>query len=81
MVIPVNLPKSGMGVSEGTVLRWLKSVGDRVNSGEVLVEIETAKALQEVVAPAGGILASILVAEGATAEVNTPLATIEDDPS
>jgi pyruvate/2-oxoglutarate dehydrogenase complex dihydrolipoamide acyltransferase (E2) component len=73
----VNFPKSGMGIDEGTVIRWLKAVGETVEKGEVLVEIETAKALQEVAAPVSGRLAKILVAKGETAAVNTALATIE----
>lgn len=78
MRVKVNLPKSGMGIDEGTVVRWLKAVGDSVKQGEVLVELETAKALQEVVAPTSGTLVEILVAEGATAPVNSTLAMIEE---
>ncbi len=74
----VNFPKSGMGIEEGTVVRWLKAQGDQVQEGEVLVEIETAKALQEVQAPVGGRLVEILLGEGKTAVVNTALAVIED---
>jgi pyruvate/2-oxoglutarate dehydrogenase complex dihydrolipoamide acyltransferase (E2) component len=73
----VNLPKSGMGIDEGTVARWLKSVGDKVEQGETLVEVETAKALQEVAAPASGTLVQILVDEGQTVAINTTLALIE----
>jgi pyruvate/2-oxoglutarate dehydrogenase complex dihydrolipoamide acyltransferase (E2) component len=75
----VNLPKWGMGIDEGTVTRWLKRVGERVQIGEPLVEIETAKATQEVESPASGTLAQILVEEGQTAPVNTALALIEED--
>jgi len=77
MMIKVNLPKSGMGIDEGTVHRWLKRVGDNVTRGEVLVEVETAKALTEVQAPASGVLAQILVPEGTAAPVNSALALIE----
>lgn len=79
MTTHVNLPKAGMGIEEGTAVRWLKSVGDKVHQGEVLVEIETAKALQEVEAPVSGRLVSILLPEGETAAVNTPIAVIEED--
>lgn len=79
MMTRVNLPKSGMGIAEGTVTRWLKAVGDQVSKGEPIVEIETAKALQEVEAPAGGVLVQILVAEGETAAVNSALAVIEEN--
>lgn len=78
MTIGVNLPKAGMGIEEGTIARWLKSVGDTVLKGEVIVEVETAKAIQEVEAPASGMLVKILVAEGGTARVNTDIAEIEE---
>lgn len=73
------LPKWGMGIEEGTVIRWLKAVGERVAQGEPVVEIETAKATQEVEAPVSGRLARILLAEGETAAVNTEIAEIDDD--
>ncbi len=78
MVTKVNFPKPGMGIEEGTVVRWLKSEGDRVKQGETIVEIETAKAVQEVEAPVGGRLAKILVNQGETAAVNTDLGLIEE---
>ena len=77
MRVRVNFPKAGMGIEEGTIARWMKNVGDRVQKGEPLVEIETAKAVQEVEAPIGGTLVEILRAVGETAPVNTPLAVIE----
>lgn len=78
MSIKVNLPKSGMGIEEGTIVRWLKRAGERVEKGEVIVEVETAKAIQEVEAPARGTLSRILVPEGAAAAVNTTLALIDE---
>jgi pyruvate/2-oxoglutarate dehydrogenase complex dihydrolipoamide acyltransferase (E2) component len=75
----VVLPKWGMGLEEGTVVRWLKNVGDRVAPGELIVEIETAKATQEVEAPVGGVISEILLAVGETAPVNTDIAVIEED--
>lgn len=73
----VNLPKSGMGVEEGTVSRWLKGVGDTVEQGEVIVEVETAKALQEVEAPVSGTLVQVTAAAGDTVPVNTAIAFID----
>jgi pyruvate/2-oxoglutarate dehydrogenase complex dihydrolipoamide acyltransferase (E2) component len=67
-----------MGIDEGTVVQWLKSVGDRVQKDEVLVEIETAKAIQEVVAPVDGTLTEILVALGESVPVNSTLGVIEE---
>ena len=78
MPTKVNFPKSGMGISDGKVARWLKAVGDRVQAGEPLVEMETEKAIQEVEAPVSGTLIQIIAAEGETAEVNTPLGMIEE---
>src|SRR5260221_88011 len=46
MTTKVNLPKTGMGIEEGTVAKWLKAVGGKVKKGEPIVEIETAKAVQ-----------------------------------
>lgn len=77
MTTRVNFPKPGMGIEEGTVVRWLRAVGDSVKTGDVLVEIETAKALQEVEAPITGTLTEILAAEGEVVLVNAPLALIE----
>jgi pyruvate/2-oxoglutarate dehydrogenase complex dihydrolipoamide acyltransferase (E2) component len=79
MTTKVNFPKAGMGIEEGTAKRWLKAVGDRVAKGEILVEIETAKAIQEVEAPVSGTLVGILLPEGETSAVNTPIAVIEED--
>ena len=74
----VILPKPGMGTDEGTVLQWLKAEGTQVTKGEAIVEIEFAKATQEVEAPVSGRLARILVAQGETAPVNSAIAVIEE---
>lgn len=79
MTTKIVLPKWGMGIEEGTVTRWLKGVGDKVRAGEPIVEIETAKATQEVESPASGTLVRILLAQGETAAVNTEIGLIEDD--
>lgn len=79
MSTKINFPKSGMGIDEGTVIGWLKAVGDTVREGEVLVEIETAKATQEVAAPVNGTLTEILVRAGESVLVNTTLGMIERD--
>ena len=57
MTTKVVMPSWGMGIEEGTVVRWLKAVGDKVQAGEPIVEIETAKATQEMESPATGTLA------------------------
>ena len=77
MITKVVLPKWGMGIEEGTITRWLKAPGQKVEKGEPLVEIETAKATQEVESPASGTLTEVLLGEGQTAPVNTEIAVIE----
>jgi pyruvate/2-oxoglutarate dehydrogenase complex dihydrolipoamide acyltransferase (E2) component len=79
MTTKINLPKWGMGLEEGTVVQWLKIEGDKVKQGEPIVEIETAKATQEVEAPVSGTLTKILLAVGETAAVNTEIGEIEED--
>lgn len=79
MTVKVLIPKPGMGTTEGTIAKWHKAEGDRVREGEVIVDIEFAKALQEVPAPATGTLVKILVAEGQEAEVHSEIAMIEED--
>jgi len=77
MRVKVVMPKWGTGMNEGTIVKWLKAVGDTVAEGEPLVEIETAKSTQELGAPAHGRLSEILLQEGQEAEVRTPIAVIE----
>lgn len=79
MTTKVVLPKWGMGIEEGTVVRWLKAVGEKVQAGEPIVEIETAKATQEVESPATGTLVKILLPQGESAAVNTEIGLIEEE--
>ena len=75
--VDVVMPQMGVSVSEGTVSRWLKAVGDRVEADETIVEISTDKVDTEVPSPASGIVAEILVPEGETVPVETRLAVIQ----
>jgi pyruvate/2-oxoglutarate dehydrogenase complex dihydrolipoamide acyltransferase (E2) component len=79
MPVKVVMPKWGTGMNEGKIVRWLKAVGDRVEEGESIVEIETVKAVQDLEAPASGTLSEILLPEGESAEVRTLIALIEED--
>ncbi|MDQ0028890.1 2-oxoglutarate dehydrogenase, E2 component, dihydrolipoamide succinyltransferase [Arthrobacter bambusae] len=72
----VNLPALGESVTEGTVTRWLKQVGDRVEVDEPLLEVSTDKVDTEIPSPVAGIIEEILVAEDETAEVGAPLVRI-----
>jgi pyruvate/2-oxoglutarate dehydrogenase complex dihydrolipoamide acyltransferase (E2) component len=78
MTVRVTLPKWAMGIEEGMVARWLKAKGDKVEKGEPIAEIETAKAMEELQAPTSGTLVEILVGEGETAAVNADIAVIEE---
>ena len=73
-----RLPERSGDYEYSTVQSWLKHVGDRVEAGEPLVEIETDKASEEVEAPVSGTIADILAEEGDEVKVDTVLAIIED---
>ncbi len=79
MTTPVPLPALGESVTEGTVSRWLKQVGDVVAVDEPLVEISTDKVDTEVPSPVAGVLLEILVPEDGVAAVGAPLALIGGD--
>ncbi|MDO9490037.1 MAG: biotin/lipoyl-containing protein [Sphingomonadaceae bacterium] len=79
MAVSVEIPNVGMGVTEATIVNWLKAVGDRVDAGEAIVEIETAKSTVEVEAPVGGTLSAILAQVDDEIEVGVAIATIEED--
>src|SRR5438105_981581 len=70
------MPQMGVSVSEGTITKWLKQVGDTVEADEGLLEISTDKVDTEVPSPGAGVLQEILVQEGETVDVGTKLATI-----
>jgi pyruvate/2-oxoglutarate dehydrogenase complex dihydrolipoamide acyltransferase (E2) component len=70
------MPQMGVSVSEGTVTKWLKQVGEPIGRDEPLLEISTDKVDTEVPSPAEGVVTQILVQEGETVEVGTVLATI-----
>ena len=74
----VNLPALGESVTEGTVTRWLKQVGDTVAVDEPLLEVSTDKVDTEIPSPVAGVIEEILVAEDETAEVGEALVRIGD---
>ena len=75
-VLEVVMPQMGVSVSEGTITKWLKQVGDTVEADESLLEISTDKVDTEVPSPGTGVVQEILVPEGETVDVGTKLATI-----
>jgi pyruvate dehydrogenase E2 component (dihydrolipoamide acetyltransferase) len=75
------MPQLGETVTEGTITKWYKSVGDQVARDEPLFEVSTDKVDSEVPSPADGVLTSILVEEGDTVDVGVTLAVIGDEAS
>ena len=76
--IEVLLPQWGMGMSEGSIVTWLKKVGDSVVEAEPLAEVEAEKVEEILESPATGTLVEILVKEGDSVEVRTVIAIIEE---
>ncbi|MUN40308.1 2-oxoglutarate dehydrogenase, E2 component, dihydrolipoamide succinyltransferase [Actinomadura litoris] len=79
MPVSVTMPQLGESVTEGTVTRWLKKEGERVETDEPLLEVSTDKVDTEIPSPASGVLTSITVAEDETVEVGAELAIIGDE--
>src|SRR5262245_25415228 len=76
MSTPVVMPQMGESIAEGTIVRWIKKVGDSVDRDEPLFEISTDKVDAEIPAPAAGVLTEIRVQAGETVAVNEVVATI-----
>ena len=74
--VDVVMPQMGVSVSEGTITKWLKQVGEQIEADESLLEISTDKVDTEVPSPASGVVTQILVQEGETVDVGTKLAVI-----
>jgi pyruvate dehydrogenase E2 component (dihydrolipoamide acetyltransferase) len=78
MPTDVVMPQMGESITEGTLTKWLKKVGDTVQRDEPLFEISTDKVDAEIPSPAAGTLKEIKIAEGATVQINTVVAVIAD---
>src|SRR6187397_745806 len=76
MSTEVLMPQMGESIAEGTIVRWIKKVGDRIDRDEPLFEISTDKVDAEIPSPAAGVLTEIKVKEGETVPVNSVVATI-----
>ena len=74
----ILVPSLGESVTEATVSKWLKQVGEKVDSDEPLVELETDKVNIEVPSPLSGVLSSIKVKEGSTVEVGSLLGVVKE---
>jgi pyruvate dehydrogenase E2 component (dihydrolipoamide acetyltransferase) len=72
----INMPKLGFDMAEGVLVRWVKNVGEAINKGDVLAEIETDKATVEVESVFSGVVLQLLVSEGDVIPVNDPIAVV-----
>src|SRR5437899_6255715 len=79
MPTDIVMPQMGESIFEGTITKWLKKPGDKVQRDEPLFEISTDKVDAEIPSPAAGVLQDIKVAEGTTVQVNTVVGTISSD--
>ncbi|WP_084965634.1 2-oxoglutarate dehydrogenase, E2 component, dihydrolipoamide succinyltransferase [Thermoactinospora rubra] len=79
MPVSVQMPQLGESVTEGTVTRWLKKEGERVEADEPLLEVSTDKVDTEIPSPAAGVITKIVVAEDETVEVGAELAIIDEN--
>src|SRR5207247_2815730 len=78
MSVSVSMPQLGESVTEGTVTRWLKKEGERVEADEPLLEVSTDKVDTEIPSPVSGVLRGITVAEDETVAVGAELAVIDE---
>src|SRR5450755_1061106 len=81
MSVSVSMPQLGESVTEGTVTRWLKREGERVEADEPLLEVSTDKVDTEIPSPVSGILRGITVAEDETVAVGAELGVIDEEGS
>ena len=79
MKFEMVMPKMGESITEGTILKWLKKVGDTVEKDEIILEISTDKVDSEIPTPVPGTIVELLSAEGDTIEVGLPIAIIETE--
>ncbi len=79
-MIEVKMPELGEGVTEGTIVRWLKAEGERVREGEILAEIMTDKVNVEFESPAGGIVRKLHFPEESIVKIGTIIALLEPPP-
>ncbi|HEX9549222.1 MAG TPA: biotin/lipoyl-containing protein, partial [Acidimicrobiales bacterium] len=75
----IIMPQLGETVTEGTITRWAKQVGEKIEEDDILFEVSTDKVDSEVPSPVAGYLAEILVPEGETVDVGTKLAVISSE--
>lgn len=75
----IIMPKIGLDMEEGTIVKWLKAVGDHIDQGEAIAEIETDKAVTEVESSVSGTLSEIVAQEGDEVPITKTIAWVETD--
>ena len=73
-----RLPDPGEGLVEAEIVTWRVAIGDKININDILLEVETSKSIVELPSPFAGTVTGLLVNEGDTVEVGTPIITIDD---
>ena len=76
MAETISMPKLGFDMAEGLLVRWVKQVGENINKGDVLAEIETDKATVEVESSASGVVLQLIAEQGTMVPVNAPIAVV-----
>ena len=76
MAETINMPKLGFDMAEGLLVRWVKQVGETINKGDVLAEIETDKATVEVESSVSGVVLQLIADQGTMVPVNAPIAVV-----
>lgn len=77
----IVMPQMGESITNGTITKWHKKPGDKIEIDEILLEISTDKVESEIPSPMGGVVTEILYAEGETIDVGIKIATVDDDPN
>lgn len=77
MSTTIRMPQWGMGITEAAVLKWHKQPGEAIEEGEVIAEIETAKAVEELESPVSGTVRELLVPEGRAVAVREAIAVVD----
>lgn len=75
----IIMPKIGLDMEEGTIVKWLKQPGDKIEAGEAIAEIETDKAVTEVECAVSGTVAELVAEEGDEVEITKTIAWVETD--
>ena len=78
MIVEIKMPELGENVTEATIVRWLKSVGENIQKGEILAEVMTEKVNLEVEAPVSGVVVQILYPDDSIVGVGKVIAKIQE---